>query len=518
MVKAVNINLVIFLAALIISIETAPEWDDHAIMEATAELLERARAVVRHRERDVNTLFQVDNPADVKSDIRKWITNAVSKAFPRSSPFTEQELLQELNESMLKPQLRFTRAYHSLVFEKLKTLFLKIQHIMKEQQNTERLNTGLICVAPHLLWRHDLERTWRERIKDLCSVSEPGFHRLREAILPEYDWEPVRNIVLPNLVDELARGQFPICNTKRILECYHMRVLSVIYHRMWIIAQGLPLNAQTDLNPTSYVVETIAKIRSGSRPFPFKEEQLLDNPNASMPPDQLQLTRAYHCVVFEDLKTFFETISFHFGAHENKEQFEQALAEVGRALQMHQNLESQYEEILESIENKGIVGHEMLTLPEYDWPRLDRIIRMQSAPEDQNYAYNYEPISDHGFGCGLEASTSQPRPQPVLIDFLGVKDMTREATPELAPRWGHSHDDRDPHTDNRFGNEQHRHPRDHVGLVGGSSMHPDASAGNIWRPCDSSLHGHQSTSNIGVADSPRPYTRFKMSGEYLDPT
>ncbi|TPX46316.1 hypothetical protein SeLEV6574_g03293 [Synchytrium endobioticum] len=104
---------------------------------------------------------------------------------------------------------------------------------------------------------------------------------------------------------------------------------------------------------------------------------------------------------------------------------------------------------------------------------------MQSPPEDRNYAYNYEPISNHGFGYGLEASTSQPRPQPVLIDFLGVKDMTREATPELAPRWGHSHDDRDPLPDNRYSNELRRPSRDHVGFVGGSGMHPVTSTESL---------------------------------------
>ncbi|TPX34429.1 hypothetical protein SeLEV6574_g08286 [Synchytrium endobioticum] len=323
--------------------------------------------------------------------------------------------MQELNDSTSPIRVHFTRAYHSLVFERLKTLFEKIQRLIEEPRNIESeiLNTGLVCVAPYLLWHHDLERTWRKRLITLCSknqLDQRVIKNLREVTLPEYDWEPVRKIVLPNLVDELARGQFPICHTKRILECYQMRVQTLIHDRMWIIGQGLPLDLQTALDPTSYVVETIAKIRSGSRPFPFKEEQLLNNPNASMPPDQLHLTRAYHCVVFEELKTLFMTITCHLGAYESKGRLEQALAVVGRVLQIHQNLESQYGETLESIGNKGIVGHEMLTLPEYDWPRLDRIIRMQLPPEDQSYAYNYEPISDHGFGYGLEASTSQPRP------------------------------------------------------------------------------------------------------------
>ncbi|TPX30505.1 hypothetical protein SeMB42_g07911 [Synchytrium endobioticum] len=164
-------------------------------------------------------------------------------------------------------QIHFTRAYHSFVFERLKTLFVKIQLRIAQQQNSERLSTGLVCVAPHLLWRYDQERTWRERLIELCSkneLSQSMCHGLREVTLPEYDWEPVRKIVLPNLVDELARGQFPICHTKRILECYQMRVQTLIHYRMWIIGQGLPLDLQTALDPKSYVVETIAKIRSAT--------------------------------------------------------------------------------------------------------------------------------------------------------------------------------------------------------------------------------------------------------------
>ncbi|TPX32571.1 hypothetical protein SeLEV6574_g08454, partial [Synchytrium endobioticum] len=208
MVKAVNINLVIFLAALIISIETAPEWDDHAIMEEAAELLERARTVVGNRQRDVNKSFPARNPANVESYIGKWIKKAISRAFPEPSQFTEQELLQEPNQCMHLRQIHFTRAYHSFVFERLKTLFVKIQLRIAQQQNSERLSTGLVCVAPHLLWRYDQERTWRERLIELCSkneLSQSMCHSLREVTLPEYDWEPVRKIVLPNLVDELAR-------------------------------------------------------------------------------------------------------------------------------------------------------------------------------------------------------------------------------------------------------------------------------------------------------------------------
>ncbi|TPX40528.1 hypothetical protein SeLEV6574_g06566, partial [Synchytrium endobioticum] len=218
------------------------------------------------------------------------------------------------------------------------------------------------------------------------------------------------------------------------------------------------------------------------------------------------------------LKTLFLRIKYHISANENEESLEQALAEVGRAVQMHYNLESDYGVILERTHNEGIIRHKKLKLPEYDWARLGSIRSMQFLPEGQNFAYNYEPISDLGPGCGLEASTSQPRPQPVLIDFLGVADMTWEAIPERAPRFGQSPDDRDPLSDNRYSSELHRPPSDHVVYVGGSSMHPGPSTGYIRRPCDLSRHGHQTPSNIGVANSPQLYTRVKLFGQWLDST
>ncbi|TPX33417.1 hypothetical protein SeLEV6574_g08383 [Synchytrium endobioticum] len=262
----------------------------------------------------------------------------------------------------------------------------------------------------------------------------------------------------------------------------------------------LPLDYINFCLDMSYMSTQIAEAASKSVPlfFPFKEQQLFQQSNESMRPSQLQFARAYHSLVFEKLKTLFYKIQH------STERFSETLKLQNRTI------EPQISEILKNVLDSGATNLLRDELAPAD--------SMQLPPEDQSYAYNYEPISDHGFGYGLEASTSQPRPQPVLIDFLGVNDMTREATPELVPRLWHSHDDRDPYTDHRFGNEEHRPPSCHVGFVGGSSMHPGPSTDNIWRPCDSSLHGHQSTSNIGVADSPPPYTRFMMFGEYLDPT
>ncbi|TPX30273.1 hypothetical protein SeLEV6574_g08621, partial [Synchytrium endobioticum] len=288
-----------------------------------------------------------------------------------------------------------------------------------------------------------------------------GMDRWRELKLPEYDWEPVRNVLLPNLLNELAQDQSPICNdvtTAGMLECFQIRIKDVVNGRIEEARRGLPFNLRTVLDPTPYVATLIAQIRSDSRPFAFTEEQLLENPNSYMLPDQLHLTRVYHRLVVETLKTLDMMIRSHFDARQYQEHLRKALAEVARATKTHKNLESKYEKIIQITLIEGIDWQENVNLSAYELAPADS---MQSPPEDQNYAYYYEPISDHGFGYGLEASTSQPRPQRGFIDFLGVEDTTREATPELAPRWGHSHDDRDPHTDNRFGNEQHRPPSGH---------------------------------------------------------
>ncbi|TPX32668.1 hypothetical protein SeLEV6574_g08446, partial [Synchytrium endobioticum] len=312
--------------------------------------------------------------------------------------------------------------------------------------------------------------------------------------------------------------QSQICNdatAREMLESLQKRARNFVGNRRKNVLIELPFSLRTVLDPTSYVAARISQIRSVPRPFPFTEAQLLETPNASMPEEQLHLTRAYHCLVFEELKTLFLRIKYHISANENEERLEQALAEVGRAVQMHYNLESKYGGILKRTHNKCIVQHKKLKLPEYDWARLDSILSMQSPPEGQNSAYKYEPISDHGLGCGLEASTSQPRPQPVLIDFLGVADMTWEATPELAPPFGHSRDDRDPLPDNRSSNELHRSPSD---CVGGGSMHPGPSTDDMRRPGDLSLHGHQTTSDSRAAGSPQKNSPLKLFGIYLNST
>ncbi|TPX29970.1 hypothetical protein SeLEV6574_g08664, partial [Synchytrium endobioticum] len=119
MVKAVNINLVICLAALIISIDTASVWDGHDIVEVTGKMMNQASSVVSYRREALAKLSFGRWPADVETYIVSQIAEAVANSVPSLPPFKEQQLFQEPNMFMPRRQLEFTRAYHSLAFEKL---------------------------------------------------------------------------------------------------------------------------------------------------------------------------------------------------------------------------------------------------------------------------------------------------------------------------------------------------------------------------------------------------------------
>ncbi|TPX36769.1 hypothetical protein SeLEV6574_g08014 [Synchytrium endobioticum] len=484
MVKSINIILVIILTALITTIGAAPECDYGTIIKKAQKMSKSAAQIVSHRPTALCNPVLSYVPGALNSYLRLEIGKMSSPPFPL---FTVHELLQSPNGPMHPSQAYFTRAYHSLVYEKLQTLFMKIQVHMHavEQLDSEELEAGLARVAPYLLMHHDLEGDWRAKLNELCSeynLNRRLFSNLRALELPEYDWEHVHAVLLPT-VYQLALGQLQMCNdvnTEKMVEWIQMLVRNVIDCRPQIIGQGLTFNLYTALNPRLHLATKIAQIRSESAPYPFTEEQLLEKPKASMPQDRLYLTKAYHRLVIEELTTFFETIKHHFGAHE------QALAEVGGAFQMHQILESKYDEILETIA----------------WHR-------------QVIAYIHQLSIKDTPECGLVASTSQPRPQQVFVDFLGIAGTTGEAAPG---NHGHSHDDRDPFPDNRYSSELHRPPSGHVDFVGESSMHPGPFTDNIRRAGDSSLHGHESTSNIGVADSPQKNTRVKLFGQWLGST
>ncbi|TPX39368.1 hypothetical protein SeMB42_g05360 [Synchytrium endobioticum] len=512
MVKAVN--LVIFLAAIITSIETAPVWDDDAILKVMQKMHSISGEHVSRRTAALGKPLFDHNSADMKSHMEAQIAETVSKSIPPFSPFSKEQLFQEPHESTPVTQILFTRAYHSLLFERLKTLFLQIQLRIAELPNSGKLKKGLDSVAPYLLWSQDLEKKCRKRLYRLRWANNLDGRRYgpwRALTLPEYDWERVLTILLPNLLNQLAQSQSPLCNNVTpagMLEWFQIRIKNVIDGAEKEICRGLPFDLRAVSDPTPYVATLIAQIRSDSLPFAFTEEQLLEEPRDTMLQSQLDFARMYHLLVVETLSILAEMIRDNFSRGRKREKLEKALAEVKRATDMHRNLESKYEIIIPRTPIKSIGWQENMNLPAYQLAPANSI---QYPTEGQYSAYNYEQIFDHGPGCGLEASTSQPKPQPVLIDFLGVEDTTGEATPELAPRFGYSHDDRYPPSD-----ELHRPPGVHVGFVGGRSMHPDTSTGNIKRPCDSSLYGHTTTSNTRVAGSPQTNTRVRLFGQWLD--
>ncbi|TPX39753.1 hypothetical protein SeLEV6574_g07002 [Synchytrium endobioticum] len=284
MVKSFNVNLVIILTALITTIGTAPVWDDDAIMKVTGHTRQSARNCACHRRRDVGRLSpDYINYCLDKSYISTQIAEAVSKSVPLFFPFKEQQLFQEPNESMRPSQLQFARAYHSLVFERLKTLFHKIQHSTEcfsetlklqnrtiEPQISEILKNVLNSVATNLLRLYVLATKYRERFHRLCTGNGQGLYemgRWKELDLPNYDLEPVRNILLPNLLNELAQDQSPICNDVTpagMLECLQIRIKDVFDGRIEDVRRGLPFNLRTVLDPTPYVATLIAQIRSDS--------------------------------------------------------------------------------------------------------------------------------------------------------------------------------------------------------------------------------------------------------------
>ncbi|TPX34446.1 hypothetical protein SeLEV6574_g08281 [Synchytrium endobioticum] len=515
MVKFLNINLVIIVTALITTIGTAPVWDDEAIKKAVQKMQLSASDIVRHRKRDVSEK-SVDPAKLTTAYITEKMTKAVFHSVPLFSPFKERQLFQEPGGSTPEMQVLFTRAYHSLVFEKLKTLLMKIEHHASEPF----LTNELLRVSPHLLRSYDLVHKCAQRFQTPglphhMHWSAVGHWRVVELPLYDYWWDRVRSI-LPPILEPPASHQLEISDDAtagEILEILRKRVQNVIASRRVDVYRGLPFNLDKSSDPTPNVVTLIAQIRSDARPFTFTEAQLLEVPEATIPLDQLYLIQAYHHLLVETLETLATVIRSHCVRRQIRETIMAvAVAEVVRAKTLHQNLQSVCENIIQRKHDEGVNWQENVNLPAYELAPLDS---MQFPIEGQYSAFNYQPISDHGLGYGLEASTSQPRPQPGLIDFLGA-DTAWEATPELAPRFGYSHEHRYPLWDDGSSNELHRPSSEHGGFVGGSSMHPGPSTDNIRGPGDSSQYGHQTTSDSRAADSPPRNVLLHLFGPSLD--
>ncbi|TPX35379.1 hypothetical protein SeLEV6574_g08196 [Synchytrium endobioticum] len=305
MVKFLNINLVIIVTALITTIGTAPVWDDEAIKKAVQKMRKSAVDAIYHRERDV-AAKSVRSRLSTEY-IKDEITKAVFNSVPLFSPFKERQLFQEPGGSTPEMQVLFTSAYHSLVFERLVTLLLKIVRHASEPFLTNELLRVSSCV----LRSYDLEHKCAQRFQtpDVPhNLHGAVLHQWSRLELPLYDywleprlydnwWDYVRSIPLPTL-EPPASHQFEISNDAtagEILENLRKRVQNVIASRNMDVTRGLPFNLDKSSDPTPNVVLLIAQIRSDARPFTFTEAQLLEVPEATCPLDQLHLIQSVAC-------------------------------------------------------------------------------------------------------------------------------------------------------------------------------------------------------------------------------
>ncbi|TPX49315.1 hypothetical protein SeLEV6574_g01540 [Synchytrium endobioticum] len=485
MAKFTNISTLVCLAAVIIlltSARAAPAGDDNATTKARKAMQVHTTVTVRERHHAKGFTF----PTHIRThqDLACFVSEKIaSMRIPLESPYTVDQLRSIPDKSMSKVQVDFTRAYHSLFFEKMKKLFRQIELTMMELRNSELLKPELDKVALELLRHYDLEGMYRKHIQQYYPVVR-RIYSCKELELPNYDWERLRN-KLPE--KELLRVRDDPA-TAELIHSLCETLKNAIARRKRGMFGALPAKQCSPTKLKRYVGKEINRVVLYS--FVFKKH-FFEQPNDAMSEDQMVLTGLYHCVVSEKLKVLLQQIQNFMDAHGKKRGYEAALAEVERAIRKHHSLEGQYREVCERTFGDAI-----------NWPKLEPLEcggaglecsnTMQSTPEDQTPTSHDEPISVNALGFRLGASTSQPRPcllygvtcggdvdnqppsvgvhddpmQPGLIDF---PDTTMYATSDLSLRFGYSHDDRIRLSHGGVGNELRRPPCDHVGFIGESS-------------------------------------------------
>ncbi|TPX46010.1 hypothetical protein SeMB42_g03839 [Synchytrium endobioticum] len=523
-----------YLAAVIIfftSIRAAPGRDDIATMEKINSMQYYATAIatVRHHTKAIELPRHAHTPEYFAYHVSEKIARAV---ILKRSPYTMDQLGADPDESMLQIQIEFARMYHFLVFEKLKTLFHQIQLAMIGEQSRKFLQPGLDKVALKLLEHHDLEGKYRAR---LGIIRSPRARKLQatsptnELELPTYDWERLRNIPQQH---DLSRVRHD-AGALDLMNAMWRSVRNVVANRSRDVHRKLPGDVLAGQDPKKFFRGVIADIVStpSAATSAFTKEQLMEEPDESMPKIQILLTRIYHHLVFEKLKTLFEKIKNNMDIHAKQQILEPALADVARAMQRHYRWEAAYEKFYMATQCQRPTGWRRLEVPAYEWERLDSIENMELSPEGQAPTSHDDAISDNALGFRLGASTSQSRPcvvdrvtrgdsvdyqpqsvrvhyypmQRGLIAFPGISDTAVDATPDFSLRLGYSHE-RVPLSHDCVGNELRRPPCDHVGLVGGSSTALERSTEGNY---DSSLHGHE------TVDSPRSHRRVKLFGAFI---
>ncbi|TPX39401.1 hypothetical protein SeLEV6574_g07237 [Synchytrium endobioticum] len=449
MARFTNISTLVCLAAVIIiftPIPAAPVQDNIAPMRSAASLRNHATVTAWERLRTRSIILPPHTLDD--RTLVSYVDAEIAKAATIvGSPYTIDELGAEPDASMPEIQLEFTRAYHSLVFEKLKKLFDRIVTTI-ERQCRESLWPELDKVALKLREHFDLE--WRYRVQrgKSCLYNRRKVYKIsqaRELELPQCNWERLRGTFT---CDDEA--------TRHMIATMREDVVAVGAYRnldQRLVAHIMSLPAE---EREAYVHGTIVNAAITSLPArsPFTMQQLFETPNNAMPGLQMQFSIAYHRLAYEKMETIRYRMETLMGfipedAHEIRGILEAGLPEVKGAQQKHNSLERQYWEAY---------GHKINPL-EGDWARRECIYNLQSTAEAQTPTSHDEPISDNPPGFSVGASTSQPRPclldavthgggvdnqppsvgvhddpmQPGLIDF---PDTTMDATSDPSLRFG----------------------------------------------------------------------------------
>ncbi|TPX36073.1 hypothetical protein SeLEV6574_g02358 [Synchytrium endobioticum] len=394
---------------------------------------------------------------------------------------------------------------------------------MIKHQDFELLRPALDMVALKLREHHHLEWQYRNHIQQFC----PREHRpdlWRVLVLPDYDWERLRNNLPP-----LVRNDPDIAALTRDM---WKRVTGAIVHRQRAIRGPFPVKLPSQEMMKSFIDANIEEIVLHSIPAttPFKEH-LWKQPDEAMPKLQMMFTSVYHRLVYEKLKTLFQKIKNNMDVPKTRGIYEPALAEVERVIRKHHSLEGQYREVCERMFGDTINWPELEPL-ECGGAGLECTYVLESTAEAQTPTSHDEPISDNPPGFSVGPSTSQPGPclldavthgggvddQPPSVGvhddqmqpgFPGISDTTVDATPDPSLRFRYSLDDRVRLSHGGVGNELRRPPCDHVGFVGGSSTALERSTDSVRRKSDSSLHGHE------TVDSDRSPRRVKVFGVFL---
>ncbi|TPX41775.1 hypothetical protein SeLEV6574_g05933, partial [Synchytrium endobioticum] len=374
MTRFTNINTLVCLAAVIIlftPIPAARVKDNIAPMRNAADLRSHAAEVARERRRTKGTLLPPHRLFDgsLVLHVDEMIARAV---ILKRSTYTIDELGAEPNASMPKIQLEFARAYHSLVFEKLKKLFDRIVTTIARQYR-ESLWPELDKVALKLREHFDLEWRYRVQLGKSCSYDHREVRKISytsELELPQYNWERLRNI----------RGTFRSDDeaTRHMIATMREDVVAVVAYRYFdkrLVDDIMSLPAE---EREAYVHGKIlnAVITSLPARSPFTIQQLFETPNNAMPGLQMQFSIAYHRLAYEKMETirYRMEILMNFkreNIHEIKGILGAALHEVKGALQKHYSLKRQYMEAY---------GHKINPL-EGDWARRECIYNLQSTPE-----------------------------------------------------------------------------------------------------------------------------------------